>query len=390
MSRSKHWLAHRVEGFLQQRKDQHRFRSFKLVQHAADFCSNDYLGLSRNETIHKQVVSELKNNPELAFGSTGSRLLSGHHPIADAFEHFLCAFHHAESAVLFNSGYDANVGLLSCVLRPGDTVLHDSMIHASMHDGLRMSPATRIAFQHNDMADLEAKLQSVEGPCFVLVESYYSMDGDCCPLLDILTLCEQYQAELILDEAHATGVWGPSGRGLASAYGLEDRIFARMHTFGKSIGGHGAVVLGPSWLRDYLINFSRSLIFTTALSPAVIHHNFLAYQFLEAHPELQDELQEKVVLFRKALSPNSNPDKFRLLPADGPIQLVIIPGNQACKEVAALLQKNGFDVRPILSPTVPVGEERLRICLHLHNTQNEIEQLAQFLVLYAKGLEVRI
>ncbi|MEM6723810.1 MAG: 8-amino-7-oxononanoate synthase [Bacteroidota bacterium] len=390
MSRPKHWLANRIQGFLQKRKDQDRFRSFKIVKQAADFCSNDYLGLSRDADLQKEVLEALQLNPDLSFGSSGSRLLSGHHPVADQLEGFLCQFHQAETAVLFNSGYDANTGLLSCVLRPGDTVIHDSMIHASMHDGLRMSSADRIAFKHNDISDLEAKLKAVQGPCFVLVESYYSMDGDCCPLLDIVQLCEQYHAELILDEAHATGVWGPSGRGLASAYGLEDRIFARMHTFGKSIGGHGAAVLGPAWLRDYLINFSRSLIFTTALSPAVIYHNLVAYQYLEAHPEWQDQLLERVALFRQVMEASSLPDAFKLLPADGPIQLMIVPGNQACKELAATLQKNKFDVRPILSPTVPAGLERLRICLHLHNSMKEIEQLAQLLVLYFKDPIVRI
>jgi len=189
---------------LQERKNQNAFRSLKINQQSIDFCSNDYLGIAKQLTI---------DSGQCAMGSTGSRLLAGNYPLIEAVEKEIAAFHESEAALIFNSGYDANIGLLSSVPQKGDTIIYDFLSHASIRDGIRLSFAQSYSFKHNDVADLEKKLQQATGNIFIVTESVFSMDGDICPLADIIALCEQYNAHLIIDEAHATGVIGKKERG---------------------------------------------------------------------------------------------------------------------------------------------------------------------------------
>ena len=347
-------------------------RKLTFSSGSVDFCSNDYLGFARSPALVKQI-QDAEALTSIASGSTGSRLLSGNSALAEELEAFLAQFHQAEAALVFNSGYDANVGLLSCLPRRGDTLLTDELIHASMIDGARLSYATRHRFRHNDLNDLEARLKKATGTAYVAVESVYSMDGDMAPLTELAHLCDRYGAALLVDEAHATGVFGPNGEGLVVALGLQDRVFARIHTFGKALGVHGAAVVGPDVLRRYLINFARPFIYSTALPPHSLLAIRCAYEHLKAHPNPVAELHGQIELFRQKTQ--ASPATAWWIPSRTPIQGLVVPGNEPCRAVAAALQAAGLDVRPILSPTVPAGQERLRICLHSFNTEAEMNKL---------------
>jgi 8-amino-7-oxononanoate synthase len=262
---------------------------------------------------------------------------------------------------------------LSAVPQKTDTILYDSLSHASIRDGVRLSFAQSFAFQHNDLTDLEKKLQRATGQIFVVTESVFSMDGDKAPLVEMAALCEQYGAALIVDEAHATGVIGNRGEGLVQLLGLQSRCFARVHTFGKALGCHGAIVLGSESLRSYLINFARSFVYTTALPPTAIATIRSAYKRMSTMQEQRTALLGLIELFQ------SSSTRFEKITSETPIQAIIIPGNDKVKENASSLQAHGFDIRPILYPTVPLNRERLRIVLHSFNTKKEVQDLLHLL-----------
>ncbi len=369
-----HWLTTRLTADLADRQQRGLFRSLTLTESSVDFTSNDYLGIGRSAPLHDQLsqaTTTLTRN-----GASSSRLLAGHTPLADEVEAELAEFYRAETALLFNAGYMANLGLLSCLPQIGDTLLTDELIHASLIDGARLSKANRLRFAHNDLTDLETKLRAAfleGGNVFVVVESLYSMDGDEAPLREITALCTAFNAALIVDEAHASGVYGPGGAGLVVANGLQNQVLARIHTFGKALGVHGAAVLGSALLRTYLINTARPLIYATALPPHDLLAIQLAHKLVAAEPERAVLLQERVAYFReksRQLAPEAT-----WLPSTSAIQGVLVPGNPAVRQVAATVQAAGFDVRPIVSPTVAAGQERIRICLHTYNTEAEIDGL---------------
>lgn len=351
---------------LQLRRDADAFRQLRTSGTGIDFCSNDYLGIVRNKLI--------KADEHLSSGSTGSRLISGNYPLIEKLEKDIAAFHDTEAALVFNSGYDANTGLLSCVPQKGDTILYDALSHASIRDGIRLSFARSFSFEHNDVVDLEKKLRSATGNIFIVTESVFSMDGDTAPLVEISKLCELYNAKLIVDEAHSTGVIGEKGEGLVQVLGLQKKCFARVHTFGKAAGCHGAMVLGSQLLKDYLINFSRQFIYTTALPESAIHTIGAAYTLFASMNKERIHLQHLIKIFRESATGLSLSD------SSTPIQGIIIPGNENVKKAATALQHKGFDVRPILYPTVPFTKERLRVVLHAFNTETEIKNLLNILV----------
>lgn len=335
----------------------------------ADFCSNDYLSFARSAELKKQIIRQLHAHPGYKTGSTGSRLLAGNDDFTEALEAEIAAFHGHEAALLFNSGYEANIGLLSVIAQRGDTIISDELIHASLIDGARLSHAARFRFKHNDIHDLENKLKKAGGKVFVVAESVYSMDGDEAPLEAFSRMCQHYGAALIVDEAHATGVFGESGRGLVHNYQLENRVLATVVTYGKALGASGAAVLGSAELKSYLVNFARPFIYTTAASFYTHLCIRMAYNYLQ-HKDHQSELAERIHYFKKLMGADE-----RLLSSRSAIQSLLIGGNAATKQAAAYLQQLGMDVRPVLSPTVPSGTERLRICLHNHNTLQEIHSL---------------
>ncbi|MFW6093860.1 MAG: aminotransferase class I/II-fold pyridoxal phosphate-dependent enzyme [Pseudomonadota bacterium] len=336
-----------------------------------DFCSNDYLALARSDALRDAIRRAEAACGAAANGATGSRLISGNSARAEALEALIARHHRAEAALVFATGYAANTGLFACLLDAGDTLVLDELIHASMIDGARLSKAQRLIFRHNDLADLEAKLAEAEGHVVVGVESLYSMDGDETPLPDLVALAERFGAAVVVDEAHSTGVYGPAGAGTAVRDGIEDRLLARVCTFGKALGVHGAAVVGSATLREYLINFARPFIYSTAPPPAALAAVEAAYGLL---PELDDarrRLFELIDAFRARAGQSS----WDWLDSTSAIQSVLIPGNDQVRAVAAELQRAGLGVVPIVAPTVPAGAERIRICLHSHNSHGEIDRL---------------
>ncbi|RYE23365.1 MAG: 8-amino-7-oxononanoate synthase [Sphingobacteriaceae bacterium] len=363
-----------AENFIRQKLEQRKlagnFRVLKTASGLIDFCSNDYLGFARSTELKALVEAELAKYPDYKNGSGGSRLLSGNTDFVEELEQQIAAYHQAEAGLIFNSGYDANLGLFASLPQRGDTIITDELIHACIIDGARLSLANRFSFKHNDLDDLEKKLKNAKGICYVAVESVYSMDGDEAPLQQILHLSQKYNAHLIVDEAHATGVFGS---GLVQHLNLQDQVFARTVTFGKALGSHGAIVLGSENLRNYLINFARSFIYTTAPGFHQLLTTKMAYSLLINADTTQTRLQNLIELFKNELQKKHS---TQLIPSNSAIQSIIIPGNQNVKKVAANLQTNGFDVRAILSPTVPAGKERLRICIHSFNTEEEVLNLS--------------
>lgn len=340
-----------------------------------DFSSNDYLGLSR----HPHVQAAGLAAAHLPAGSTGSRLLTGNSVAAVALETQLAQFHGAEAALLFNSGYAANLGFFGAVPRRGDTILYDEASHASVKDGIRATPATSWSFRHHDLADLERKAARATGAIFVAVEALYSMDGDMAPLPELVALCQRLGLHLVVDEAHTNGLYGSRGEGLVAALGLQDAVFARILTFGKALGSQGAAVAGPALLRDYLLSFSRPFIYTTALPPTTVAGLAAAYELL---PELQPA-REQLFGLSDYLKATLNAVPGLYVPDNShvihPVFFPQSPGPAAVRAIAAAAQSAGFDVRAIVAPTVPADTERLRLIVHSFNTKAEIEALATVL-----------
>jgi 8-amino-7-oxononanoate synthase len=253
-------------------------------------------------------------------------------------------------------------------------VLYDEYIHASIRDGIRLSYAQSYKFKHNDTAALEKLLNRhriSSGEVYIAVESVFSMDGDSAPLAEIVQLCEKYSCRLIVDEAHALGVIGNKGEGLVQHLNLQDKVFARVMTFGKGLGCHGAAVLGSDDLRTYLINFARSFIYTTGLPPHAVATIITAYKHLQNEGlENVKQLKDIVSFFKAELQRIKLQELF--IQSGSAIHCAIIPGNENVKHISSVLQEEGFNVKPILSPTVPQGQERLRFCLHCYNTKEQV------------------
>jgi len=347
---------------LDERRTANAFRSLKTTIGTVDFSSNDYLGISYNGLLRV-------NDKHLPHGSTGSRLLSGNYALIEQAEQEIAQFHESEAALIFNSGYDANIGLLSSVPQKGDTILFDQLSHASIRDGIRLSFATSFSFGHNNVADLEKKLQAATGNIFVVTEGVFSMDGDIAPLQNILTVCQAYGAHVIVDEAHAIGVVGTTGQGVAQSLAIHQQCFARVYTFGKACGCHGAVVTGSHRLKQYLVNFARSVIFSTSLPPTAIQAIRHSYQVFPTMYNQRQQLQHLINKFSNASLP------YTKLESNTAIQGVIVPGNDRVKKLAAGLLEKLVDVRPILYPSVPLHKERLRIVLHAFNTIEQVDKL---------------
>lgn len=345
---------------LQDRIEKGSLRSLLSFDDHIDFWSNDYLGLAK--IPHAVEIT----------GSTGSRLISGNSKMVEHVEKEIAAHFQSEAALIFNSGYDANLGLFSSIPQKGDTIIYDELVHASVRDGIRLSFASSFSFRHNDVEDLRKKLQKAAGTIFVAVESLYSMDGDIAPLVEINQVCKEFDALLIVDEAHSGGVFGEEGKGLCDQLGISPEVFIRLFTFGKAYGAHGAAVCCSDEVRQYLINFARSFIYTTALPEGLYLH--LLNQIEQSKTALlREQLQSNIAYFSK-----NTP--YTLSSANSPIQVIEFPDLESCKSKAQLLQQSEFAVKAILPPTVPAGSQRLRICIHAFNTKEEINQLISLLL----------
>lgn len=338
-------------------QDQNRFRTLAIGKEGmVDFTSNDYLGIRQNP--------KTLNPSSRIGGSGGSRLLGGNYAAHEALEAFAADWLKAESALLFNSGYDANIGLLSSLPGKDDYILYDERCHASLKDGIRLSLARK--FPYRSLNDLANKLNRLSGNIYIVSEALFSMDGDWCPLAELVQLSRSRKNTwIVLDESHSTGIIGPSGSGLTNHLNQTDHILIRIHTFGKACGIAGAVVLAPLPIRDYLINFSRSFIYTTAMPPLWAETILSHLESTRNAEKERLELSERISYWNQISGRNFS----------SPIIPWIISGNTACKKVANQLQGKGFEVRAILSPSVPVGKERIRIILHVFNTREEIQSL---------------
>ena len=400
-----------------------------------DFSSNDYLGLSRCpeqhhrvETAYKQFMQTSSQSQGPLLGATGSRLLSGDSSLARTLETSLALIHNRSAALLFNSGYDANLSVLSSLPFSDDgddVIIMDELVHNSLVMGVRMGRMKQenvFMFQHNNIDDLKQVLQHVQKrststpTVLIVIESVYSMDGDIAPMKDILDLAGHTGAQVIVDEAHGLGVYGCSnlhdmslesqlnrgisqnwgndnmagGVGALAALNLEQHpaLLCSIHTFGKAAGCHGAVVAASNTVISYLVNYARPFVYSTALPP---HSLISIQQSYESMMSEEGERRRKKVfhfvrLFRqemeRGLSSFGKESKFELLPSPSPIQAVIVPGNERCISICKDLRDvNRFDVYPIRSPTVPKGKERIRIILHAHNREEEVNALVKTLLM---------
>lgn len=367
---------------------------------SADFSSNDFLSLATSAELRQTYLDELHHDPAVSsLGSGGSRLLDGNSTYAEQLEHDLATFHRAPAALLCNSGFDANVGLFSCLPQAGDVIVYDEFIHASVHDGMRLSRAGRcVAFAHNDVSALGDVLRGiVDGDAavrdgrrnvFVAIETVYSMDGDMAPLRDVAQAIKaalpRGNGHLIVDEAHSTGVFGPQGRGLVCELGMEDAMTVRLHTFGKALAANGAVVLCSPVVRQYLLNYARPIIYTTFMSYPALAAIRASYSFLLAGKTeplarnlrmLIQALHVRLLDLQTSLQLSPRNETLLSVPSACPQSSIFAVLSSEPKALAAYCQHNGFVVRGIVPPTVPVGTERIRVCLHAGNTVKEIDGL---------------
>jgi len=340
-------------------------------RHGHDFSSNDYLGLAASPQLREAARAALDRG--VAIGSGGSRLLRGNTPEHEALEAEAAAFFGAERALFLGSGYAANSLLFSTLPRRGDCIVHDALIHASAREGMRLGVAENIAFAHNDPATADEAITAWRhrggiGTPWIAIESLYSMDGDRAPLAEFAALARQHDAMLLIDEAHATGLYGPVGRGLAADLdGRGDVVTLR--TFGKALGCEGAAILGPATVCDMLINRGRGFIFSTAPSPLIAAVARAALRIVGQSEDRRSQLDARVAYATRAFA------RLGVTPSGSAIQPVVIGDDRAAMAIASALQADGFDVRGIRPPTVPVGTARLRVSLTLNTDEAAISDL---------------
>jgi 8-amino-7-oxononanoate synthase len=331
-----------------------------------DLSSNDYLGLARHPLIRQRMAAAIC---EEGAGSTGSRLLRGERECFRAVERRFAEFKRAERSLYFSSGYLANIAALSTLAESGDVIFSDQYNHASLIDGIRLSRARRVIFPHNDVREL-ARLLAVE-PCegqrFVVAESLFSMEGDFAPLREYAALCREHDAALILDEAHAVGIYGERGSGWMEACGVESDVLLSINTAGKALGVAGAFVAGPDWAIEFLTQRARPFVFSTAAPPSVAAALEASLDVIASEPERRSTLLRNAAYLRERLRVKG---ESQIIP-------VILGENGAAIAVATELQAAGFDVRAIRPPTVPSGTARLRISVNASLTRDELDRFAE-------------
>src|SRR5579871_740045 len=341
-----------------------------------NLCSNDYLGLSRSEDLRAAVIEAVRTAPRI--GGTGSRLLSGHSREWDAIEQEFAEFAGTDAALYFGSGYAANVGLLTSILRTDDVVFSDELNHASLIDGMRLSGARKVIYRHLDLNDLESALRNaspIGGRRFVVTETVFSMDGDIANVAELAALCARYDAGLILDEAHAIGVHGPDGRGIAASAAMTADVIALTHTCGKALASAGAFVCGSATLREHLINHARTFIFSTAMPPYMVGQIRAALRIARR----MDSERTELLANAKRLTAELRSQAYDTAASASQIIPVIVGGNDEAVAAAQFLQTEGFAVRAIRPPTVPGGRARLRLSLASAIPASELSRLANCL-----------
>jgi 8-amino-7-oxononanoate synthase len=338
-----------------------------------NLCSNDYLGLADSLALKQNVIEAVAKDARI--GGTASRLLSGHAAVWTELEEEFAAFAGGESALYFGSGYAANIGLLTSLANKNDVIFSDALNHASIIDGIRLSGAQKIIYRHRDLNQLETSLKenrSKPGRKLIVTETVFSMDGDVAPVDAIVALAEKYGASVIVDEAHATAVHGPGGRGIASQFLADGRVLAAMHTCGKALASAGAFVCGSAVLREHLINHARTFIFSTAMPPYMAEQIRAA---LHLAAEMNTERAE-LNLQSQGLAKSLRRDDWETLGTTTQIVPAVIGANDAALAAAEFLQRAGFAVRAMRPPTVPPGTARLRFSVTHKISAAELEKLA--------------
>jgi 8-amino-7-oxononanoate synthase len=361
-----------------------QFRTLECVS-GINLCSNDYLGLAADPRLKQAASQAIERSARV--GSTGSRLLSGNSREWEALENDFAEFAGTESALYFGSGYVANIGLLAALLGPGDVVFSDALNHASLIDGIRLSGAAKVVYPHCDLEFLECALRDragTDGARVIVAETIFSMEGDTAPFAGLLKLARKYSAGLVVDEAHATGVCGPQGRGVAAELGAQREILAIVHTCGKALASAGAFVCGSRTLKDYLVNRARTFLFSTAMPPYLAGQIHAALDLARQAQDRRAHLREISKALRDGLAAASLPF------GTGATQIVpvILGGNEAALHVASELQRCGFAVRAIRPPTVPAGTARIRISLTSAVTRDQVDRLVAAIAAAVKDLPV--
>lgn len=379
-----------VRGVLEERmaKDLDTLRrtsELRVLEHASgvDLCSNDYLNLARDARLKCAVLEAVETSERM--GSTGSRLLSGNAREWEVLESEFADFAGTQAAVYFSSGYSANVGVLSAVLRPGDVAFSDRLNHASLIDGMRLSGATKVIYPHGDLAFLEGalrKCRGAPGAKVIVTESLFSMEGDFAPLDRLVDLGRNYGASLVVDEAHATGVHGPQGRGMVVREGIEKEVLATIHTCGKALASAGAFVCGGAKLREYLVNHARTFLYSTAMPAYMAGQIQAALDLARKADRERSQLESVASLLRESLAAaglSAGPGASQIVP-------VLLGTSEAALEVAAKLRADGYAVRAIRPPTVPAGTARLRLSLTSAMRPYEIPRLIRLLAAAVRSL----
>lgn len=350
---------------LKQLSNQDRLRTLRSPD-GIDFTSNDYLGFRTHPKLRSTAIAALENGLDL--GAGGSRLLRGNTREHEALEDFAVGYFGSEAALHFSTGFQANMAIFTALPERGNTILYDELIHASARDGIQASNATHIRVKHNDLEAYEAGLKKAKGPVWIAVESVYSMDGDIAPVHELYNLAKQYEAILIVDEAHGTGVFGPTGKGVSE--GLPHDNLMTLHTCGKALGVAGGLVCASKDMIDYMINKARPFIYSTAPMPLQSVLIQRALELVQEEPERRAQLLKIIATANKALGTSS---VSQIIP-------IVLGDDARAVSVAAELQQKGFDVRAIRPPTVPENTARLRLSLSVNITEQNINDLAAVLL----------
>ena len=340
------------------------------LPHGIDLVSNDYLGLAEHPYLAEAMRAALEALPA---GSGGSRLLRGHHAVFEQLEERLADVSGTEAALLFGSGYAANIGLLQAIVSPDDLIVSDERNHASLIDGIRLTKASVVVYPHQDLQALESALRKPRsGRAIVITESVFSMDGDLTPLVEVSEIAERFGAMLIVDEAHATGLYGARGSGRVEELGLGERVLAKMHTGGKSLGSGGAWVAGSRALRDVMVNRARTFIFSTAPLPVLAAALQAALDLVEKEPERRQEVHRKAALLRGLLREGG-------LRVEGESQIlpILAGSNEDAVALQETLMAAGFDVRAIRPPSVAPGTARLRVTVRYPVSDADLARFAR-------------
>lgn len=370
----------RLADRLAQRAGQHLYRQRRTLQSPqspliqcdgadlVNFCSNDYLSLANDPALIRAGQMALA---QFGAGSGASHLVVGHSALHHELEKRLADWVGRPRALLFSSGYMANLGVISALLGRDDVLLEDKLNHASLLDGAQLSRARRVRYQHGDVQHLRTRLDSIDSPALVVTDSVFSMDGDVAPLKEIADLCRQQGHWLMIDDAHGLGVLG-QGRGALFEYGLGvDDVPVYMGTLGKALGSYGAFVAGSDNLIEFLIQFARPYIYTTAIPPSVAATTLAALDCLQSQPERVQHLHERIALFRDGAKKRG----LKLMPSETAIQPLLVGDADKAMAMSARLQSQGFLVGAIRPPTVPSGTARLRITLQSGHSEQQIHRL---------------